>query len=82
MNKNFIDAVRNDKKVGAGSCSTIDECFDDNDLWEIIEDAKSEDDAVRMAHEYEGLRLEQGLNQRWGEDDDPQLKAYNDFFNN
>ena len=27
----------------------------------------------------EGLWLEKGLNQRWGEDDDPQLKMWNDW---
>ena len=27
-----IDAIRADKKIGRGSCSTIDECYDDNQL--------------------------------------------------
>jgi len=75
----LITAVRKDSLVGKGSCSSIDECYDDSDLWEVIEEAKSEAEAVRLARECEGLFLEQGLNCRWGEDDDPQLKAYRDF---
>jgi len=32
--------------------------------------------------EQEGLFLEQGLNQRWGEDDDSQLIAWNEWNGN
>ena len=80
MNQAFIDAVRADKKVGRGSCSNIDECYEDSELWEMIKEAPDTEGAVKIARECAGLWLEQGLNQRWGEDDDPQLLAYNEFY--
>lgn len=78
MNKLFIAAVRNDSIVGKGSCSNIDECYDDNDLWDLIKDASNEKEAIKLARDQYELFLEQGLNQRWGEDDDPQLVWYNE----
>ncbi len=53
---------------------TVVECFSPK---EILAEFSSIDDV----REYIGLRIEQELNARWGEDDDPQLaraKEYND----
>jgi len=36
----MIDAVRADTKVGVGTCSVIDECYSDQELWEAIENAQ------------------------------------------
>jgi hypothetical protein len=75
----MIEAVRKDPNVGRGSCASIDECYTDEELWEVIKDASTEAEAVKAAYEVEGLRLEAALNARWGEDDDPQLKAWQDW---
>ena len=78
-----VNAIRAHKAVGRGSCSSLDECFSDKDLIELLDEAGiAEDDAagaIRWAIDSEGLFLEQGLNQRWGDDDDIQLKVYNEF---
>lgn len=76
-----VIAIRADKLVGRGSCTSIDECYDAVEIVQTL-DAKgveTPEGAVAWARELEGLRLEQGLNQRWGEDDDWQLKAHDDF---
>jgi len=78
----LIKAVRKDSVVGRGSCSSIDECYDDNDLWEVIGEAKSEAEAVKLARENEELWLDQACDARWGEDDDPQLEWKRDFETN
>ena len=41
----------------------------------------TEEGAIEWALDQEGLFLEQGLNQRWGEDDDPQLVAWKEWNN-
>jgi len=76
-----VDAIRNDPCVGRGSCASIDECYSDNELAELLDSCgvSSENDAVKWARDHESLWLEKGLNQRWGEDDDPQLKMWNDW---
>ena len=76
-----ITAIRNHPKVGAGSCTSVDECWDDKDIIEFLDDngIQTGEGAIEWALEQEGLHLEQGLNQRWGEDDDPQLIAWNEW---
>ena len=75
-----VRIVRSDPKVGNGSCTSIDEAYTDTELVDAMnEDDVTTKNARQWARELEGLRLEQGLNQRWGEDSDPQLKAYNEF---
>ena len=76
-----VKAIRNDDLVGRGSCSSIDECYSDGELAQQLDDYSIHTPvaAVKWARESEGLWLEQGLNQRWGEDDDPQLLAYNEW---
>lgn len=78
---NRVLAIRGDKVVGRGSCSSIDECLDDEDLRAELEQDKVQtpDDAIEWARQREGLFLEQGLNQRWGSDDDTELKAWREF---
>lgn len=78
----LIKAVRKDRLVGKGSCSSIDECYEDEELWEVIREAKSPQEAVRLAREAEGIFLEQEANCRWGEDDDPQLENLRSFQEN
>ena len=81
MSDKRVAAIRSDAKVGRGSCSSIDECMTDSELVEALDEAEamSVADAVKWAYEAEGMRLEAALNCRWGSDDDPELKAYNEF---
>ena len=78
-----VQAIRDNEKVGRGSCSSIDECYEDHELADMLdkENIKTPRQAVKWAIRHEGLHLEQGLNQRWGEDNDPQLEAYKRFHN-
>jgi len=80
---NRIDAIRNHPKVGRGSCTSVDECWDDKEIIEFLDENNitTEEGAIEWALEQEGLFLEQGLNQRWGEDDDPQLIAWQEWNN-
>ena len=73
-----VKAIRNDALVGRGTCSSIDECYDDSELAQQLDDYSIHTPvaAVKWARESEGLRVEDALNYRWGEDDDPQLTAY------
>jgi len=34
----MVDAVRKDPQIGRGTCSTIDECYDDSEIVEVIRD--------------------------------------------
>lgn len=76
-----VEAIRTDSLVGEGSCASIDECFEDDELVELLDLAsvKTPLEAVKWARKNEGLSVEQGLNARWGEDDDPQLKAHEEW---
>jgi len=76
-----VKAIREHPKVGRGTCTTVDECFDTKDLIENLDrdGVKTPEEAIQWALDFEGLKLEQALNARWGSDDDPQLKAYRDF---
>ena len=77
----MVNAIRNNTLVGRGNCSRIDECVDNADL--IVElshyGVETVEDAVKWALDDQEFFLEQGLDQRWGEDDDPQLVQYNAF---
>jgi len=59
----------------------VDECWDDKDIIEFLDNngIQTEEEAIEWAFEQEGLHLEQGLNCRWGEDDDPQLIAWKEW---
>jgi hypothetical protein len=75
----MVESVRADRLVGKGSCSSIAECWNDNELAELIELCESPAAAVLRARTVEGVHLERGLNQRFGDDDDDQLIAYHEF---
>jgi hypothetical protein len=75
-----VKMIRENEVIGSGSCSTIDECISDAELVEMMEEHNvTVDDVIEWAYDYEGLQLEAGLNQRWGEDDDVQLKEHRTF---
>lgn len=76
-----VEAIRADRVVGRGSCSSIDECYDDKDLVEALDAAGVEAlcVSVQWARKVDGSFWERGLDQRWGEDDDEQLKFVRDF---
>ena len=78
---NRVTAIRNHPKVGRGTCTSVDECWDDKDIIEFLDDnnVTTEEGAIEWALDQEGLFLEQGLNCRWGEDDDPQLIAWKEW---
>ena len=77
----LVEAVRSDKVVGRGTCSRIDECLEDADLYRELALAGCDTaaKAVKWARDDERFFLEQGMNARWGEDDDPQLENYREF---
>jgi hypothetical protein len=72
-----INAIRKHPQLGRGSCSSIDECWDDEELVNALnaEGIKSPKQAVKWAMRLEGLRVEAAANARWGEDSDPQFAA-------
>ena len=76
-----VRAIRRHPRVGEGSCASIDECWDDDAIVKTLDELGllTPDDAVGWALEQEGLFLEQGLNARWGADDDPQLLAWKEW---
>lgn len=75
-----VQIIRSDSKVGIGTCTSIDECQTDTELVDLMdENGTTTKNARQWARELEGLWLEQGLNQRWGEEDDPQLKEYKEY---
>jgi hypothetical protein len=63
-----IKAIRADKKVGQGTCTFIDETFDDEELAELFLDVDNNfkmptpAKAVREARSYEKLMKEQESN--------------------
>jgi len=76
-----VKAIRDNKLVGAGSCSVVDECMSDEEVIDELNEAEITDpeEAVKHFVEAEGLHLEMATNARWGEDDDPELQAVEDF---
>lgn len=76
-----VTAIRSHPKVGFGSCTSIDECWGDKEIIDLLDGSNvlTSEGAIEWALESEGLWLEKGLSQRWGEDDDPQLKAWEEW---
>lgn len=76
-----VEAIRKDKAVGHGTCSSLDECCSDEDIMQDLDkhEIKTPREAVEWARKSERLWLEYGCEQRWGEDGDPQLSALNEF---
>lgn len=64
-----VVAVRADAAVGHGTCSSIDECYEDVELLEALNErgCKTCAESVQWAREVDGLHWESGLNQMSGE---------------
>ena len=77
----LVRAIRAHDRVGEGTYTSIDECWSDAEITEHLEmmDISTEQAAIEWAIETEGLFLEQGLNQRPGNDDDWQLLAWQEW---
>ena len=77
MSDERVEAIRNHPKVGRGSCTTIDEATTDEELIVELDEARATTvkKAVKYALDTERLRLENATNHRWGDDDDPEIKA-------
>lgn len=69
----FVDSVYHEceQNYEAGG-DTIVECFEPN---EIVEEFKT----LNEMRKYCGLKVEQALNSRWGEDSDPEVARYKKF---
>lgn len=74
-----VAAVRADKAVGRGSCSSIDECYDHAELLEALVQAgcQTPRDAVKWAREVDGHHWERGLDQMFGDggESDQQIRT-------
>ena len=73
-----IEAIREHRLVGRGSCTSIDECWTDDEIIECLDNlgVESPEGAVKWALEQEGMWREQGLNASSGELDCPLVESY------
>lgn len=57
----LVAAVRADPRIGRGSCSSIDECYTDEEIIEVIraEPLLTKDQVLSHFFQVEGLRVEQ-----------------------
>lgn len=55
-----VKAIREDKMVGRGTCTYIDEAFEDSELLEWLDEAEvpGMQEAVEWARDYERLKIE------------------------
>lgn len=62
----WIKAVRDDQVVGRGSCSSIDECYSDVELQEMLNtfNIRGKIESVRFCRQQENLYREQEGNTR------------------
>lgn len=78
-----VEAIRNSKLVGKGSCSSIDECYGESDLVELFDTAKlvTTNQALYWALKHELLWREQELNCLSGEEPSTQntIDRYKQF---
>jgi hypothetical protein len=79
--KELIAAIRQDALVGNGSCSVVDECMEDSELFSMLDNlnCKHAHMAVNHARDIQENYLERALDCRAGEDNDPQLIAWNEW---
>lgn len=70
----LIDIIRSDSRVGRGSCTTIDECYDAADLVKAFGQHRTKRDLLRAVYAREGLAIDRMLDQRFGDDSDVELK--------
>ena len=77
----LIKAIRDNDRIGAGSCSVVDECYSNEEIAIVLEEQgiTEPQDAIDWALDVEGLAKESALNARWGEDDDPALLDWQDW---
>ncbi len=77
----LVSAIRNNKKVGTGSCTSVDECWSDKEIADELNSLgiTAKDDAIAWAMKIEGLWIEANLNVRFGDDDDYQLKQWENW---
>lgn len=73
----LIEAIRNDKRVGRGSCTYIDECWDDKDIIEFLkkDGVTTEAGAIAWAYDTEGLIRDKGADCTSGEENCPLVEA-------
>jgi len=76
-----VAAVRADKLIGEGSLSEVDECMSDAEVQIELDKVSITDPKAAVLHfiELQDLRYEMATNARWGNDDDPQLRTYNEW---
>ena len=76
-----VKAIRENKLVGKGSCSTVDECYSDKDLLDELnaEDIDTDEKAIKWAISEQLMYLEDATNYRWGEDSDQEVTALKHF---
>lgn len=72
-NEELVQIIRSDSRVGRGTCTTIDECYDDADLVRDFGHLTTRREILKAVYAREGLAMERMLNQRWGDDDDAEL---------
>ncbi len=75
MDVKLVCAIRDSRLVGTGSCTVIDECYEDSDISEALQRLKitTVAGALEWAIDVCDLYIEQALNCRFGDGDDPQL---------
>ena len=58
-----VKAIREDKMVGRGTCTYIDEVFEDSELVDWLDEAEvpGMQEAVEWARDYERLKIEQAV---------------------
>ena len=73
-----IKAIREHRLVGRGSCTSVDECWTDEEIIERLDEygIESPEGAVKWALEQEGGWREQGLNASSGEPDCHLVESY------
>lgn len=76
-----VKAIRENTLIGRGTCSIVSECMTDEEIiteldqWKILDPRK----AVEFYITSEDINVELNLNTRAGSDDDPELKAWNNW---
>ena len=76
-----VDAIRADELIGKGTCTSIDECYSDDELFKELEaeGIMTPSGAVKWFRKSEGLWIENGLNQSSGEPDCPIVTMYDEW---
>jgi hypothetical protein len=80
--EDLVKAIRSNKLIGAGTCSSIDECFGDSELWESFgppSGCNTIDEAIKKAISRENLSIDRMVDCRFGDDDDKELLIRNEW---